>query len=171
MQLFAFLDKNRQAVTTDGDFIAYKRVRSDFKDIHSGTFDNTPGTVVQMERNMVDDEPTRTCSNGLHVANWDYACNQFGGGEGVMLAVKVNPADVVSVPIDYNQSKMRVCKYEVLEVVEVAHSARLVSNTGSTISSDFEDEDEDEEEETEESDECDDCGADLNPDGSCSEGC
>jgi len=32
--------------------------------------------------------------------------------------VKVNPKDVVSVPYDYNYSKMRVCEYEVLREVE-----------------------------------------------------
>jgi hypothetical protein len=29
--------------------------------------------------------------------------------------VKVNPADVVAVPTDYNGTKMRVCRFEVLE--------------------------------------------------------
>jgi len=178
MQLFAFLDKNRQAITTDGDFIAYKRVRSDFRDIHTGMFDNSPGEIVDMERNMVDDEPTRTCSNGLHVANWDYACNHFGNGEGVMIAVKVNPADVVSVPIDYNQSKMRVCAYKVLEVVEAAHTARLVSNSGNSTFSDFDadasaDEKDELRSESEDSldEDCPDCGAFLDSDGYCSQDC
>jgi len=30
--------------------------------------------------------------------------------------VKVNPKDVVSVPVDYNNTKMRVCRYEVISV-------------------------------------------------------
>jgi hypothetical protein len=32
---------------------------------------------------------------------------------------KVNPADVVAVPSDYNNAKMRVCKYEVINEVDV----------------------------------------------------
>jgi Ran GTPase-activating protein (RanGAP) involved in mRNA processing and transport len=34
-----------------------------------------------------------------------------------MLEVKVNPRDVVAVPVDYNNAKMRVCEYVVLSVV------------------------------------------------------
>jgi len=34
-----------------------------------------------------------------------------------MLEVKIDPADVVAIPTDYNNAKMRICKYEVLGVV------------------------------------------------------
>lgn len=69
--------------------------------------------VVSMERNLVDDNPDQTCSKGLHV------CSQKYGMYGKrLLLVKVNPADVVSVPKDYNQAKMRVCRYEVVKDVQ-----------------------------------------------------
>jgi hypothetical protein len=116
-QLFDFLEVNNHPITDDGRFVAYKKVRPDFKDLHSRTFDNSPGMKVKMHRNDVDEDPNRTCSNGLHVANWDYAKNKYGGQNDTMLEVLVNPKDVVAVPTDYNQSKMRVCEYEVLGVV------------------------------------------------------
>jgi len=131
-ELFQFLEKNDHPITEDGKFIAYKRVRDDFKDVHTGTFDNSPGNVVEMPRNQVNEDSTQTCSYGLHVANWDYAVNFYQGG--VMLEVEVDPADVVAVPVDYNQSKMRVCKYKVLGVVDKAHSSdtslRIVHDSG-----------------------------------------
>lgn len=114
-ELYQFLEKNDHPITENGNFIAYKKVRDDFKDVHSGTFDNSVGRVVEIARNQVDEDATRTCSHGLHVANWDYAHQFYGGG--VMLEVEVNPADVVAIPVDYNQSKMRVCRYKVLGVV------------------------------------------------------
>jgi len=119
-ELFQFLEKNDHPITEDGHFIAYKRVRADFKDVHTGTFDNSPGQVVEMPRNQVNEDSTQTCSSGLHVANWDYAVNFYPGG--VMLEVEVDPADVVAVPVDYNQAKMRVSKYKVLGVVDKSHS-------------------------------------------------
>ena len=110
-QLFPWCESANLTITEDGCFLAWKRVRSDFKDVHSGTIDNTPGQVVAVERNMVDDDPNRHCSHGLHVCSWDYL-RSFSGEK--VIKVKVNPADVVAVPHDYNNTKMRVCKYEVL---------------------------------------------------------
>src|SRR5579885_459587 len=131
-ELYSFLEKNEHAITEEGKFIAYKRVRSDFKDIHSGTFDNTPGNVLEMPRNQVNEDPNQTCSNGLHVANWDYAHTKFASNDAatdVMLEVEVNPADVVSVPVDYNNSKMRVCRYKVLNVVTTPYTGPSLRRT------------------------------------------
>jgi len=131
-ELYGFLSKNDHALTDDGNFIAYKRVRKDFKDIHSGTFDNTPGLSPEMPRNQVNEDPNQTCSEGLHVANWDYAHTQFASSDpatDIMLEVEVNPADVVSIPVDYNNSKMRVCKYKVLSVVTTPFTGSSLRRT------------------------------------------
>jgi hypothetical protein len=109
-QLFKFLEHNGHPLTPDGCFIAYRGVSEDFKDKKTGTFDNRPGAVCQMERSLVDDNPNNTCSSGLHVACFDYA---KGFGE-KLVEVKVNPADVVAVPTDYNGTKMRTCRFEVI---------------------------------------------------------
>ena len=111
-QLFSFLEKNNFTITEDGKFIAYKSIRNDFKDVHSGKYDNSIGNVVSMPRNQVNEDPEQTCSYGLHVANYDYAHNIYAGP--VTVFVEVNPKDVVAVPVDYNNAKMRVCEYKVL---------------------------------------------------------
>lgn len=162
-ELFQFLEKNDHPITEDGCFIAYKKVREDFKDVHSGKFDNSPGQVVSMARNQVNEDSNQTCSYGLHVANWEYAVNFYGGG--VMLEVEVNPADVVAVPSDYNQSKMRVCKYKVLGVVDREHSSdvalRIVHDEGPEPEVDV----------TEEFSTCSDCGVVTDDDCDLCEDC
>lgn len=112
--LYKFLEHNGHPITEDGCFIAYRGVTEDFKDRHTKTFDNSVGTTCEMPRTEVDDNPDNTCSAGLHVACYDYA---YGFGP-KRIEVKVNPKDVVCVPRDYRGTKMRVCKFEVLNVCE-----------------------------------------------------
>ena len=110
-ELYGFLEKNSLPLTPDGHFLAYKKVRDNFMDVHSGTMDNSVGRIVEMERNKVDDNKDNTCSTGLHFCGMSYL-NHFGGERTVI--VKVNPADVVSIPSDYNGAKGRACRYEVI---------------------------------------------------------
>lgn len=110
-ELYGFLEKNQLPITPDGYFLAYKKVREDYLDCHSGTIDNSVGRVVEMERNRVDDDKNNTCSSGLHFCSIDYLANF--GGERIMV-LKINPRDVVSIPTDYNNSKGRCCRYEVI---------------------------------------------------------
>ena len=114
-QLFLFLSKNNFQITPEGKFVAYKSVRADFKDTYTGTFDNSPGKEVKMDRAEVNDDPTVTCHKGLHVASFLYSSTIYKGD--VLLYVEVNPKDVVAVPVDYNNQKMRTCGYKVLGIV------------------------------------------------------
>lgn len=171
-ELFTFLEKNDHPITENGNFIAYKRVRGTFKDIHSNTMDNSPGQVVQMPRNQVNEDATQTCSYGLHVANWDYAHTKFASDNpdtDVMLEVEVDPADVVAIPVDYNNAKMRVCKYTVLGVVDSEHSSDVqLRVVNPVVDSEFDDDDLDDDRDYDSADEdvhdCYDCG------GPCEEG-
>lgn len=115
-ELYNFLEKNNLPITPDGHFLAYKKVRANFFDVHSGTMDNSVGNIVTMERNQVDDDKNNTCSTGLHFCGMSYlSC--FGGDRTVI--VKINPADVVSIPSDYNDAKGRACRYEVIGELNV----------------------------------------------------
>jgi hypothetical protein len=109
-QLFKFLEHNGHPITPNGNFIAYRGVTEDFKDCHTRTFDNSVGSVCSIKRSQVDDNPNNTCSRGLHVACYEYA-KTFGQQ---MIEVEVDPRDVVAVPTDYNGTKMRVCKFVVV---------------------------------------------------------
>ena len=111
--LYAFLEHGKNPITEDGCFLAYKAVRGDFLDIYSGTFDNSVGQVLKMARNKVDENQNNTCSNGFHVCSFDYLPH-FASANGHVMVCKVSPADVVAIPADYHNTKMRVCKYEVV---------------------------------------------------------
>lgn len=110
-ELYGFLENNNLPITPDGHFLAYKKVRGDYKDVYSGTFDNSVGKICEMERNQVDDDKDRTCSAGLHFCSQGYL-SHFSG-ECTMI-LKINPRDVVSIPTDYNNSKGRCSRYEVI---------------------------------------------------------
>lgn len=116
-ELWGFMEACDLPVTEDGHFLAYKRVRSNYKDVHSGTMDNSVGNVLEMPRNMVDEDKNRTCSAGLHFCSYDYL-QHFGGDRIVVL--KINPRDVVAIPSDYNNSKGRTCRYEVVDELPVS---------------------------------------------------
>lgn len=112
-ELYRFLECNSLPITPDGYFLAYKNVSENFTDRHSGTFDNSLGATCEMARNEVMDDPNQTCSAGLHFCSMEYL-NSMWGHSGHTMVVKINPKDVVSIPVDYNNSKGRCCKYEVI---------------------------------------------------------
>lgn len=117
LELFEFLDKNRLPITKDGNFLAYKRVRDNFLDIHSESFDNSPGEVLEMDRGEVDPERDRTCSTGFHFCSYDYLSQFASASCNRTVVVEVDPADVVAFPQDYNTAKGRTCKYVVLSEI------------------------------------------------------
>ncbi len=125
-ELYGFLEASSLPITDDGHFLAYKSVRSDFTDHHTGKMDNSVGTIVEMQRNQVDEDKDRTCSYGLHFAAHEYA--EGFGRDGRMVVLKINPADVVAIPSDYNNQKGRACKYLILE--EVDRSDKKLVNKG-----------------------------------------
>jgi len=116
--LYEFLEKYSAPITSDGCFIAFKRVGQNFFDLYSGKFDNSPGKFVSMGRELVDDNTNNTCSAGLHVCADEYLASYCNYGDNKTIAVAVNPRDVVAVPADYNSTKMRTCAYTVLCEVE-----------------------------------------------------
>lgn len=113
-ELYNFLEATCIDIDKDGYVIAYKKVQEDYTDIHSGTFNNAPGSVCEVPRNMVDEDSERTCSYGLHVCSSSYLPFFGCSSSNRVVKVKVNPADFVAVPSDYNNAKARVSRYEVL---------------------------------------------------------
>jgi len=122
VELFDFMKNKNMPITSDGCFLAYKAVREDYKDIYSGTFDNSVGSICEIPRNKVDNNRDAGCSHGLHVGAIDYA-KSYGGinlddndndGGNKLMICKVNPRDVVSVPTDSKFQKLRCCRYEVV---------------------------------------------------------
>lgn len=111
--LFTWLEATGLPIAADGRVIAYKIVKNDYFDIHSGKFDNSVGKIVKVPRYEVDEDPNVTCSFGLHVCSEGYLPHYGDGGSRVII-VAVDPAHWVAVPTDYNNAKARVCEYEVI---------------------------------------------------------
>jgi hypothetical protein len=129
-QLYKHIDRHDFTITHDGDLVAYKGVdgkEPDFESTRSGPaivngvphksgkVPNHPGSVISMARSEVDESPSVLCAHGLHVAAWEYFAAYFSGNP--KIEVHVNPRDIVSVPSDYNDSKVRVCRYVVVGAV------------------------------------------------------
>ena len=133
--LFAWLERENLVITDDGHFIGYKSVDSNGQSHNSGREDVTVtledgtvethkgkipypvGAVVEMARSLVDPDRDTACSVGLHVGTHNYATSFFGSS-GKVLTVKVNPADVVAVPADHGDQKIRTHRLTVLEINE-----------------------------------------------------
>lgn len=122
-QLFNWTQAKELTIDADGYIIGYKGVSNNLLSIssgkasvdgveHVGNIPNAVGTVISMPRSEVQDDPNVGCSTGLHVGSWDYASG-FGA---VTLEVRIDPADVVSVPADCGFQKLRCCRYEVVAV-------------------------------------------------------
>jgi hypothetical protein len=112
-QLWGFLEHKNIPITEDGNFLAYKSVRPNYRDIHSGSVDNSIGTEHEMKRNRISDDPQLPCHVGFHVGAYGYA-STFGSDDRRIVICEVNPRDVVCVPYDASQEKMRVCRYKVI---------------------------------------------------------
>ena len=112
-QIYSFLEANNLPLTEDGYFLAYKKVSSNYMDLHTGTISNKVGEIVKMDRNKVEDDPNLICAAGLHFCSQEYL-GVFRSSNDKIMILKINPANVVSIPVDYNNSKGRCSEYEVV---------------------------------------------------------
>ena len=117
-ELYTFLEHKFLPLTDNGNFLAYKALRSDYTDVHTGKFNNSVDNVLEMPRNKVDDNKENGCSYGFHAGSVDYAKN-FMDRDGHLMLVEINPADVVSIPTDCQFQKLRTCKYKVVGEYEI----------------------------------------------------
>lgn len=143
-ELYLFLEACKLPITEEGNFVAYKAVGSNWFDMHSGTCNNKPAalmnddelaefpyqagdvtisiengrTVLSMKRENVDPVRDRTCSYGLHFCSREYL-GSFAYNDSRILLVEIDPADVVSIPSDYNNTKGRTAKYTVMSEIHV----------------------------------------------------
>lgn len=131
-------------LTEDGCFVGYKgcagtvdaplSVRAGSAIVNgkrvTGQIPNPVGAVVEMPRSQVQADPSVGCSHGLHIGTYNYAKDW---AKGVLLLVKVNPRDVVSVPTECQAQKIRACRYEVLEVTEGPHNGTTYYPAAETL--------------------------------------
>lgn len=114
-RIYEFMAYSDIEIAEDGDIILYKSVRGNYMDKHSGTIDNSPGTIVRMARSFVNDDNKDLCSYGLHVCSLAYLKKCFGHLGQRVVRCKLNPKDIVSITDDYKSSKIRCCEYLVMD--------------------------------------------------------
>ena len=148
--MYRFLEHNNLPLTDDGYFIAYKIVNANYRDIHTNSIDNSIGQIVTMPYEDVELNRHKTCSSGLHFCSKDYL-PQYGGffGDrltGHVMILKINPKDVKSIPVDYNNAKGRCCKYEVIgevpndnvkQHIDKLEESSIITNIGNFFKSLF----------------------------------
>ena len=125
-ELYDFISTCNLTITPDGHFLAYKYVTLDYKDCYTQTFDNSIGAKPEMKRCDVDDNRDNECSEGLHFCSKEYLLKV--GRNVRWMIVKVNPADVVSVPSDYNFNKGRCWQYEVVGEIDNENLTEQAAN-------------------------------------------
>lgn len=131
--LFDWLIGGNMPITPDGYVLAFKKVNNDYKDYRSKTFSNKIGDVCEVDRASVDDDIENTCSYGLHFCSRGYLPHYYGN-QGHVMAVQIDPADIVAFPRDYNLTKGRCRKYTVVgEVPE----AEVGDAFGTSVNSDY----------------------------------
>ena len=126
-ELYDFLAYKELPITEDGCFLAYKGLNKTGWSISgnketkvlkgkvdaSGRIYNAVGEEIEVRRWDVDDRRENHCSYGLHVGSLNYAENF---ARGMIVVVKINPKDVVSVPKDYDCQKCRVSAYKIVSI-------------------------------------------------------
>lgn len=149
LELYDFIQNKGVHITTEGDILCYKIVRNDYYSKTAGDTKLIKGTVndegriyngigeeIECERGVVDDDRRQECSFGLHVGGSDYAGpNGFfrNNNSERCILVCVNPKDCVSVPLDHNANKLRVCAYKVVKEVEEQLSRVCYNNDSSDV--------------------------------------
>lgn len=134
-EIFLWLESGNNPFTPDGCFLAFKAVRPDYKDKYTGTMDNSVGKVVQMRREDCDPDRNNECSRGLHFCSQGYL-RSFAFSDDKIMVVKVDPADVVAIPRDYNHQKGRAWRYEVVGEIPSQEVAATFFNE-SVINDDY----------------------------------
>ena len=143
-ELYDFLSYKELPITEDGCFLAYRGLQKDFYSIKGNTSTkvlqgtvnsqgqifNGVGEHIEVERNCVDDDRNHHCSFGVHAGSYEYAC---GWSAGKVVAVKINPKDVVSVPADYDCQKLRCCAYTVVSEIEAEINVAATSEDGEAL--------------------------------------
>jgi hypothetical protein len=156
--LFDFIEANNVVLNEKGNLILYKIVARTndpevFLDLYTRKVEQRFNVEIRMPRNAVDDNIDNLCSYGYHAACWQYLPHYGSAlsGKDAILLVEVDPVDIVAIPRDYNNSKIRTCAYtplseytydkgEIDKVLYRGYNPSLII-ADDTVDNDLEDED------------------------------
>lgn len=120
-ELMLFLEHTGIPLCEDGTFITYKVIRDNYMDCHTESINNKPGAKIpRMDVAAVEHNRELCNAKGYHVAAWSYLSTMGyypESGHRRLVECKVDPKDVVSIPNDYSNAKMRVTYYEIIREI------------------------------------------------------
>lgn len=113
-QLANYLANDDFEITADGYLLAYKSVNNDFTSHYDNKTKHEIGTIVEVEN--YDCNADNLCSEGLHFATKSYINHMYPSKSNNIVLVKINPADIIAIPKEANNTKGRCVRYEVVEI-------------------------------------------------------
>lgn len=131
-ELYDFCTAMDFEICEDGDFLAYKAVQKDLSSFYdNGATKHKLNEYVEVDK--FDCDRTVTCSKGLHFCSSKYL-EYYKNDNSVILVLKIDPRDVVAIPIDYNFQKGRCKRY--LPVSIIKHGEKIDKKILNSISKD-----------------------------------
>ena len=112
-EIYDFCTQMDFEITKDGNFLAYKNVNDDLSSIwDNGQTKHKIGEYTEVSEFCTD--RNQTCSQGLHFCSKGYLSGYSGSKT---IIVEIDPRDVVSIPIDYNNMKGRCRRYKTIGIL------------------------------------------------------
>lgn len=161
-EIYNFMEKCNLPITEDGNFLAYKKVRSDYMDCHSGTVLNAPyskltsaqlaslmsttavhGAKKEVTVDIVSGKVRVSMPRNMvddvadnHCSVGLHFCSfeylKSFSGDRIVV-LEIDPSDVVSIPTDYNFAKGRTSSYLVVDEIAAEKHYDNVLETGKSV--------------------------------------
>ncbi|MEK6879340.1 MAG: hypothetical protein AABY22_07030 [Nanoarchaeota archaeon] len=113
---YQFVSSENLPIDQNGNILALKCVQSNWMDRFSGQIKNKVGAIIKMRnRPKIKDYGVACSSAGFHLGNQNYINGFKNDGDNVIV-VSADPQDIISLPSDSNEGKMRVCRYRVVGI-------------------------------------------------------
>ena len=112
-EVYDFCNAGDFEITKEGNLIAYKKVLKDLGSVHDGgATKHIIGEYTEVEN--FDTNRHAVCSSGLHFCSREYL-SSYSGDQ--VIAVEIDPRDIVSIPTDYSFQKGRCRRYKTLGIL------------------------------------------------------
>lgn len=112
-EVYDFCKAGDFEITKEGNLIAYKKVLKNLGSVHDGgATKHVIGEYTEVEN--FDTNRHAVCSSGLHFCSREYL-GSYSGDK--VIAVEIDPRDIVSIPTDYSFQKGRCRRYKTLGIL------------------------------------------------------
>ena len=112
-EVYDFCNAGDFEITKEGNLIAYKKVLKNLGSVHDGgKTKHVIGEYTEVQNFSTDRHAV--CSAGLHFCSRGYL-SSYSGDQ--VIAVEIDPRDIVAIPTDYSFQKGRCRRYKTLGIL------------------------------------------------------